>query len=220
MQIHRVGLVAAALAVMAGCAGTRQARLTDMSTAAVDKASFVERIVLMDREQETLADLAATRTGDPIIRTFAQGVASDYRQHRDAMRRWESDRTKELAVLDLKTDVSGIGGSGTQQMSPEDLAKMNAEFHNDPLAPQIKDARAHIAEVAGKNGTDLDRAFLDRLQHNAYDEEKLSQDGEKRFVDDTVLAAALFQTEPMLRGHQATADRMKQYLGQQPASAP
>ena len=206
MRIRRVlwgvGMVAV-LGTGAGCAHSAADRAERqgerVGEAFAEKVRFADQLALFDQKQIALGHVALERSNNPEVRRFAQVLIRDHQNHLADLKTLADSHAFSLALVDLSTQDSAIGGAGFE--GAVQGAEKGDKAYDKKTDKQVKKFIKERDELASLSGREFDKEFLDRVKDDQENGLDLVDEGLDRYREDTSLALLLSRTTPVLQGH-------------------
>jgi predicted outer membrane protein len=207
MRIRRmlwgVGMVAV-LGTGAGCAHSAADRAENqgerVGEAFAEKVRFADQLALFDQKQIALGHVALERSSNPEVRRFAQILIRDHQNHLEDLKTLAQSNAFSLALVDLSTQDSAIGGSGFEGAVKG--AQKGDKAYDKKTDKQVKKFIEERDELASLRGREFDQEFLDRVKDDQKNGLDLVEEGLDDYRQDTSFALLLSRTTPILQGHQ------------------
>ncbi|MCY0999032.1 DUF4142 domain-containing protein [Myxococcus sp. MISCRS1] len=176
--------------------------------AVAEKELYVGKLALFDAKQIALGNLALEKTQDEQVRTFAQKLVDDHKQHLSGLKAWADSKQIEVATIDLNQPASGTGGSGAMQEGYD--KKM--EGVDERLNKAITEAEKDLDKLREKSGKDFDKDFLSRVADDGKKGQDMVADGMKKYETDAAFSELLRRTRQGIASNERQAKEMEKAL--------
>ncbi|NVJ22318.1 MULTISPECIES: DUF4142 domain-containing protein [Myxococcus] len=178
--------------------------------AAAEKELYVGKLALFDAKQIALGNMALEKTQDPKVRTFAQKLVTDHKQHLSDLKAWADSKSIEVATIDL-SGPPGTGGSGATPGMQEGYDK-KMEGVDERLNKRITEAEKELDKLREKNGKEFDKDFLSRVADDGKRGQDLAKEGMDKYETDAAFSALLSKTRRGIASNEKMAKELEKTI--------
>jgi predicted outer membrane protein len=205
--LRSVGLALAAVGLVLAPVARAGDEAKQLGRMAEKKTDFLDRLVRFDLQQLELGNLALERSQDPRVREFATRMVQDHRADLRTLRTWAQGRALEIAALAEDPAMQGSGGAGMEQFAT--AAREDREKNLEKADEQSRKAHEQLEKLSRAEPDKFDKDFLSRTIEAQKQGLNLVKAGRREFEGDVTFAAVVAKAQPVLEGHIAQAESLK-----------
>ena len=209
--LRRVGLALVAVGLLLGPAALADDPAKKLGQAAERKVDYLDRLARFDRQQIDLANLALQRSQEPRVRELANRLVRDHKTNLNTLRAWAKGRAMEIAALAEDPGMQeATGGSGLERVAA--AAEEDRKEHLQQADAQSLKAEEQREKLTREAPEKFDEKFLSHTVDSQKKGLELLKQGQREFEGDVTFATVLARSQPVVEGHVADAEALKDLL--------